>query len=76
MVGSGALGAHMRPLADLPPLVFVKTHKTGGSTLVAVLTRLLSTHHRRLMMPLHSGSGWAGVYPLPHTRISKYLLAH
>mmetsp|Transcript_160346 Transcript_160346/g.292784 ORF Transcript_160346/g.292784 Transcript_160346/m.292784 type:complete len:355 (-) Transcript_160346:116-1180(-) len=53
------------PEASIPPFVYIRTHKTGSSTLNSVLMRMIDRHDarfKRLMLGL-PGLGWPGHFP-------------
>lgn len=49
----------------IPPIGFIKTHRTGGSTITSILHRLGDTKDLRFLLPgSHlKGLGWPGAFP-------------
>tara|TARA_B110001452_G_scaffold250272_1_gene238357 strand:+ start:809 stop:2038 length:1230 start_codon:yes stop_codon:yes gene_type:complete len=52
----------------LPPLLFVKTHKTGSGTLANILHRMGDWRNLTFMLPDwgHPGSAWEQITPFPY----------
>ena len=67
---SGLTEAEMATAASatLPPLLFIKTHKTGSGTLANIIHRMGDWRNLTFMLPdwNHPGSGWEQVTPFPY----------